>query len=151
MFKKLIFVSTANTCRSAMAAAIYKSVDVSSDMEVTSRGIVVLFEEPVNAKAETVLNNHELSISEHKSSQLVPQDADNDTLILTMNEKQKNCVINDIGIHENVYTITEFADDYSSLSDPYGGDLAEYEKCYQELVRVIKKVVYKLSDNTTNV
>ena len=35
MFKKLIFVSTANTCRSAMAAAIYKSVDVSCDMEVT--------------------------------------------------------------------------------------------------------------------
>lgn len=144
MYKKLIFVSTANTCRSPMAMTIYKNIDVNSDIEAVSRGLVVLFEEPANQKAETVLNNHNMSMGDHISKQLTIDESGEDTLILTMNEKQKNSVMEDIGITANVYTIQEFAEDMTSLHDPYGGDFADYEKCYQELVRMIKKVIYKL-------
>lgn len=147
IYNKLIFVSTANTSRSPMAETIYRNLDQNSDIEVVSRGLVVLFEEPVNPKAKTVLNNHELSMGEHVSKQLSVEEVDEHTLILTMNEKQKNSIINDFGITENIYTINEFAGEMLQIHDPYGGDLVEYEKCYQEIVRVVKKVIYKLQDS----
>lgn len=145
-YKRLIFVSSANTSRSAMAEAIFKSLNDSIQIDVLSRGLVVLFEEPANPKAEAVLNNHELTLGEHVSKQLTKQDYDDETLILTMNERQRNSVSSDYPQAKNVYTITEFAGEIIQMHDPYGGDLAEYEKCYQELVIVVKKVIFRLSE-----
>lgn len=147
-FSKLIFVSTSNVSRSPMAEAIYKSLDDSAQMEVISRGLVVLFEEPGSMKAETVLNNHELSMGEHFSKQLIEEDADDNTLVITMSERQKNSVIKDFPSMRNVYTLTEYTGEMMDMVDPYGGGLAEYEKCYQELVRMIKKLIYKIYDKT---
>lgn len=146
MYNRIIFVSTANTSRSPMAMTIYKSIDVNSNIEVISRGIVVLFEEPANPKAEMVLNNHDMSMEGHVSKQLTSDDVDDTTLILAMSDKQKKEIIEDLGISNNVYTIAEFAEEMTQLHDPYGGDFADYEKCYQELVRIIKKIVYKLQE-----
>ena len=53
-YNKLIFVCTGNTCRSPMAEAIYKNLDKETDIKVFSRGLVVLFGEPINPKAEIV-------------------------------------------------------------------------------------------------
>ena len=146
-YKKLIFVSTSNTSRSPMAEAIYKSLDDNSEMEVISRGLVVLFEEPANLKAEAVLNNHELTMGEHISKQLAACDMDDNTLIITMNERQKNHLSQDYIDAQNVYTIAEYTGEMMEIYDPYGGDLAEYEKFYQELVRMIKKLLYKINEN----
>ena len=54
-YDKLVFVCTGNTCRSPMAEVIYKNLDKESDVKVISRGLVVLFNEPINPKAEVVL------------------------------------------------------------------------------------------------
>lgn len=145
-YSKLIFISSANTSRSPMAEVIYKSLDENSRIEVMSRGLVVLFEEPGNMKAEAVLNNHDLSMGEHVSRQITAEDIDDQTLLLTMNDKQKSSVLQDFPQAKNVYTISEYAEEIMEMHDPYGGDLAEYEKCYQELVRVVKKVIFKLHD-----
>jgi len=53
-YEKIIFVCTGNTCRSPMAATIYRSLETNSDIKVISRGLVVLFSEPSNPKAEIV-------------------------------------------------------------------------------------------------
>ena len=88
-YNKLIFVSTSNVSRSPMAEAIYKGLDDGTQMEVISRGLVVLFEEPGSMKAEAVLNNHKLSMGEHVSRQLMESDIDVNTLVITMSERQK--------------------------------------------------------------
>ena len=147
-YNKLIFVSTSNVSRSPMAEAIYKGLDDGTQMEVISRGLVVLFEEPGSMKAEAVLNNHKLSMGEHVSRQLMESDIDVNTLVITMSERQKNSVIREFSGIQNVYTLTEYTGEMMDMVDPYGGDLAEYEKCYQELVRMIKKLIYKIYDKT---
>lgn len=145
-YKKIIFVCTGNTCRSPMAEAIFLSLETNREIQVISRGIVVLFPEPSNPKADIVLNNHGLSLTGHQSKALLEEEIEEDTLVLTMTEHQKHKVIELYGDDFDIYTIKEFIGEVGDVTDPYGGTLMDYEDCYIELVRLVKKTVYKLNE-----
>ena len=49
-YDRLIFVSNSDTCRGPMAEAILKSKFLLSELEVESRGLVVLFPAPGSCK-----------------------------------------------------------------------------------------------------
>lgn len=145
-YDKVIFVCTSNTSRSTMAEKIFKSLETNSEIDSISRGLVVLFPEPPNPKAVIVMENHHLSIEEHTARALEESDFTENTIVLTMNEKQKETILEDYGPDRTVYTLKEFAGESGDVADPYGKTLVEYEECYVELARLIKKVVYKLSE-----
>ena len=129
-----------------MAATIYRSLETNSDIKAISRGLVVLFSEPSNPKAEIVLKSHNLELAGHISKPLKQSDIDENTLILTMTEKQKISVIETFEYTDNVYTIKEFVGETGDVTGPYGGTLLDYEECYVELARLVKKTVYKLNE-----
>lgn len=147
-YSKLIFVCTGNTCRSPMAETIFKNLETNSDMKVCSRGLVVLFSEPSNPKAEMVLQNHNLVLKNHVSKPLRHSDINEATLILTMTENQKKQVMQNFQLVDNVYTIKEYAGEFGDVTDPYGGTLVDYEECYVELARLVKKTVYQLNEES---
>ncbi len=145
-YSKLIFVCTGNTCRSPMAATIFKSMETSSDIEVISRGLVVLFAEPSNPRADTVLKSHNLDLKDHRSKGLNNSEITEDTLILTMTEGQKRQVLENYENAVDVFTLKEYVGESGDIEDPYGGSLIEYEECYAQLSLLIKKLVYKLNE-----
>lgn len=146
-YNKLIFVCTGNTCRSPMAEAIYRNLDKESNIKVSSRGLVVLFGEPINPKAEVVLKKHDLEIKNHVSKGLKESEIDENTLILTMTEANKRKIINTYPNALNVYTLKEYVGEQGDVVDPYGGSLVDYEECYIELARLVKKTVYKIMED----
>ncbi len=144
-YKKLVFVCTGNTCRSPMAEVIFKSLSYEMEIEAVSRGLVVLFPEPSNPKAELVLKNHELLLENHTSMQFTVEDMKENTLVLTMTANQKRKILEEYEGIADVFTLKEFANEEGDVVDPYGGDLMDYENCYTDLARLIKKTVVKLN------
>jgi protein-tyrosine phosphatase len=129
-----------------MAEAIYKNQERVSDRKVISRGLVVLFSEPMNPKTEIVLSKHDLELKNHVAKGLKSSDIDDSTLILTMTANQKKKVYETFADAKDVYTIKEFAGEIGDVVDPYGGTLVDYEECYGELARLVKKTIYKLNE-----
>ena len=86
-YDKLIFVSESDTSTSPMAEAILQREFLLEDILITSKGLVVLFPEPINPKAEAVLVSHSLSMKNHVSEELTEDDFDDRTLILTMDRR----------------------------------------------------------------
>ena len=107
---------------------------------------MVLFSEPSNPKADTVMKSHNLELEGHVSKGLKSTDIDENTLILTMTDQQKKRVMESFHYEDNVYSIKEFVGESGDVTDPYGGTLLDYEECYVELARLVKKTVYKLNE-----
>jgi len=145
-YRRIVFVSRSDMCRAPMAAAIYHRLDSTGEIEAVSRGLVVLFPEPINSKAALVLENHETPCTKAVSEKFSAVDAGPETLILTMTEDQKKRLAEDYGITEHVFTLKEFAGESGDIQEPFGGGtLGAYQDCYSELVRLVKKTLFTLT------
>ena len=143
-YDKVIFVSTGNTAVGPMTEAIMQDKFRLEDILVESRGLVVLFPEPINPKAEAILVRHGLSMKDHTSVPFDRSSFDERTLILTLDSSQKEKLCKEYDDAQNVYTIAEFVGDPEELQDPYGGDLSDYEYCFERLKKMIDQLEIKL-------
>lgn len=143
VLKKIIIVSTNNTCRSFIAESVlrqYLKEAHQKDVEVISRGLVVLFPEPVHVKAADMVRETGIEIVDFQSSQLLQEEVEESDLILTMTEEQKEKVISDYHGYKEVATINEYARVEGAVIDPYGMEEEDYERCFIQITRLIKKI-----------
>ena len=87
-----------------------------------------------------------MEISNHISKGLKESDINDNTLILTMTKTHKAKIMESYPNAKHVYTIKEFTGEEGDVVDPYGGSLVEYEECYIELARLVKKTIYKINE-----
>ena len=146
MYDRIIFVCEGNHSKGPMAETIYKSLTENESIPAISRGLVVLFSEPVNEKAVSVLENHGLTCAVEFSKELTKEDITENALILTRTDKQKKQAIDKYEIENDIFSIKEFNGEEGEVKDPDGGTLVDYEECYNELLRLIKKTIYKLDE-----
>ena len=148
-YRRIVFVAETGTCRAPMAAALLKEHTLKHPVEVLARGLVVLFQEPLNQKAEAVMISNGVSADGYESTQLSEEDIDDDTLVLTMERAQCQKVL-DIcsnAKEENVCVLTELVGDELEIMNPYGGTLQSYGLCFETLRQTIKKLVKLLNEN----
>ena len=135
-YSKIIFVCTANTYLSPVAEAMYRQFTekerehqrelgqpVFSFPPCCSRGLVVLFSEPCS---------HENSVP------LEQFDITTDALVLTMTFSEKVAYLEKYEGGE-VYTLGEYVGVDTDIVDPYGGEDEQYDLCYHEIGRRIRK------------
>ena len=149
--KKIIFVSTTNKCRSFIAESVLRKYLKDAhrrDIQVESKGLVVLFPEPVHTKAADLVRKSGIEIVDFKASQLTQEDVETSDLILTMNDKQKEKVLEDYHGYKEVATINEYANHEGAVIDPYGMDDEDYEHCFVQITQLIHKIWnHKLGGN----
>lgn len=138
-FSRLVFVCTENSCLSIMAEAVMNRVKRGRSLEVMSRGLIVLFPEPVNQKAVTILKNHYMEPLSRESKGLETRDLNDTTLVLTMTVAEKRKVMESFPMANFVYTLKEFAGESGDVEQP-GGELENYEACYRRILRLVTAV-----------
>ena len=147
-YRRVVFVSRTDTCRGPMAAEILRNKDLTQEYVIDSRGLVVLFPEPVNPKAEAIMKSAQMSLGAHVATGLSETEIAPDILILTMDESQKQKILDEYAGMENVYTLNEFVGDDTEIMDPYGQPLNAYGECFEKLSMLIEKLTRVLNSFT---
>lgn len=147
-YSKIIFVCDSGTARAPMAEAIMKEYTMKYPVEIESRGLIVLFPEPLNQKAEAVLISNGINLTEKMSQQLEHSDLTPENLILTMAAEQKQKILEEYeeAAQVDVEVLTELVGDELEIINPYGGTLQSYGLCYETLNKTIKKLVNLINE-----
>lgn len=147
-YRRIVFVSDTDTCRGPMAAELLRQRDLYQEYVIDSRGMIVLFPEPINQKAEAVMKSAQMTMAEHTSSAFSEAEIDGEILLLTMNESQKNKIASEYGDAIDVYTLTEYVGVDGEILNPYGKALCSYGECMEKLSELIDKLTEKLNSFT---
>lgn len=139
-------------CRAPMAEGILNECALKFPATIESRGLVVLFPEPLNQKAEAVMISNGINMEGFTATQLTEEDFDEDTLVLAMEHTQKEKILDKYtnANPEHVHVLTELVGDELEILDPYGGSLQSYGLCYETLRKSIRKLVALLNDSEAN-
>ena len=146
-YRKIVFVCDSDSCRAPMAAELLKQKtgELLQEYEIASRGMVVLFPEPVNQKAEAIMKSKQMTLGDHTAKAFEAAEMTEDTLILSMDMKQKDTLRENVRETEFIYTLPEFVRAGEEVVSPYGGALADYGETWETLRDLIEKLVEKLN------
>ncbi|HJD42045.1 MAG TPA: threonylcarbamoyl-AMP synthase [Candidatus Mediterraneibacter quadrami] len=141
-YRRILFVSSTDSARGPVAAELLRNRNLKQEYVIGSAGMVVLFPEPANQKAEAIMKSAGMSLEGHSSRQFDREDIQEDSLVLAVDGTIKEKLISEYGQINNLYTLNEFAEDDTEIPDPYGQPLPAYGECFE----VLKKLVQKLAD-----
>ena len=143
--KKIVLVCTDNTCLSIMAESVMKTVG-KPGWDIISRGLVVLFPEPLSPKAVAVLKGNQMEPAKETSEPLKEEDLEgDDVLVLTMTEKGCQDIKERFGEDVKAYPLGVFAKKPGDIVEPHGGTLADYGTCYEYLDLLVKMAAERIS------
>ena len=144
-YRRVIFVSSADSVRGPMAAELLRNQELEQEYVIDSMGMVVLFPEPANQKAEAIMKSAQMTLEGHVSRQFDGEGLQDDTLILTVDGNQKEKILAEYVNLKNVYTLNEFVGDDTEIPDPYGKPLTAYGECYEVLARLVGQLAARLN------
>ena len=146
-YNRILFVAESGTSRAPMAMGILGEYTLKHPVKIEARGLVVLFPEPLNQKAEAVMISNGISMEGFMSTQLTGEDFTEDTLVIVMEHAQLEKVLEkyENANPENVHVLTELVGEELEIIDPYGGTLQAYGLCYETMRKTIRKLVNLLN------
>lgn len=146
-YSKILFVTDTDTSTGPLAAAILRHyLPLEKTVEIDSRGLAVLFPEPMNPKTVAIASAKGLTL-DRTSEQLVEEDFGTDALVFVLDKTKKQSIYDDYSEAVNVYTLKEYINEAGSIINPDGGELADYAKVYDTLDEIIIKLANKLKQS----
>jgi len=144
-YRRILFVSKSDNCRGPMAAELLRNQSLMKEYEIGSRGMVVLFPEPANPKAEVIMRSQQMTLASHEATQLTEDDLNDETLVLTFEEAQKWKIVSTYQNVKHVYTLNEYIEDERMIPSAHGKPLNIYGENFSLLMELMKKLADKLN------
>jgi protein arginine phosphatase len=136
----VLFVCTANICRSPMAMAIFRSkIGQGIDSwRIESAGTWAIDGEPVNQKVLQVVSERGMDLSEHRSRSTTSELLRSFNVILTMEQGQKEALqVEFPEVAKRVYLITEMVGSMYNVHDPVGGPIDGFRITADEIDNIL--------------
>ena len=145
---QVLLVCTGNTCRSAMAEGILKSLlrqRGEDNIIISSAGIGGLEDYPASGFAIEAAKNWDVDISSHRARQLSYEMIKTADLILAMSPKHADYISRtEPEAKSKTYLFKSFPIPYApsqeGVKDPIGGSLDQYNQTFLELDETIRRI-----------
>jgi len=147
----IVFVCTANICRSPMAEGILRYLVASDafkgDIKVVSAGVGAIKGHKASALAEEVCLDAGINISKHTSQPVTKRLLKDADLVLAMTQDHENELKRLYPeFREKVFLLREFGrarrcGEDNAIEDPYGGAKEDYERSFLLLQRELKRIL----------
>lgn len=147
--KKVMFVCTGNTCRSAMAAAymqyLVKTKQKQDDYLISSCGVSAVTGTSATLNSIYVMKKYGVDMVKHRSTYIEDINIKDYDYIFCMTSSQKLAVSSLYpSLINKTYTLKEYVlHDNKNLDivDPYGSDIEKYEMIANEIMSCIDKLL----------
>jgi len=140
--RSVLFVCTANQCRSPMAEALLKSLAArrgeADRWQVQSAGTWTEPGRPATQLSQAVMRRRTIDLSGHRSHLIDADMLGKAAVILVMTRHHKEAVQAEFPeIRHKVYLLSQLIDRSFDVEDPYGGTLDDYELCATDLQDIL--------------
>ena len=131
--QQILFVCTGNTCRSPMAMAILNSLVKQGKVQNVTAQSAGLYAagEPASENTVTVLKNHGIVLQNYRSKPLTNELILQSSKIYAMTPQHRQMLLQYGALPEKVLVLG------GGIADPYGGDLAVYEACFNQIYQSV--------------
>ncbi len=138
----VLFVCTANQCRSPMAEALLKSLvkqrGEASRWQIESAGTWTEPGRPATQLSQRVMQMRNIDLSAHRSRSIDADLLRKASIVLVMTRNQLEAIQAEFpATQHKVWLMSQLIDRNFDIEDPYGGSLEEYELCATDLQNIL--------------
>lgn len=149
----VLFVCTANVCRSPMAAALFSDLVAKSGLadswHVGSAGTQVFDGFPASRLTQSVLQERGLGASDHRAHQLTADLLQAYDLVLVMEQGHRESLCMEFPeFADRVHLITELDGADFGIREPFERELAAYRDLRNELTELLERCYTRMADFT---
>jgi protein-tyrosine phosphatase len=148
--KKILFVCTANVCRSPMAEAIFNALAEERDLpfRAESAGTAALEGRPLGPHAVAALEEVGIHPGAHRARQVSEAMIEESELVLVMCARQAAALHRLCGNQSRkIYTLPEYATRScveEGVPDPYGHTMVAYRSSVRQLYEYVERAVERI-------
>src|SRR5919112_145851 len=148
--RHILFVCTANVCRSPMAEAIFNALAEERGLawRAESAGVAALVGEDITPNARAALDEVGIYANDHRARQVGEEMLEEADLVLAMGPRHVATLRRRFGeLSERVYALPQYAlgaPPEEGIPDPYGQTMTAFRASVRQLLEYIEALVGRL-------